>query len=954
MKIPPYITYLLRFRFIGHSERHFSHTVFVNGLLNRLICHPLPSIHTVPPPPWIVIPNPVESGRISYRAGDLYNIGVTFIGHGFPECEELRYNIAMPLHNIQDSDDISAEMPNIELKDAIPVVPPNLDEQAEFVKGMDSLILQFVMPLSIEQKFRDGTSRRFDQKYFDPAHFFKTLNRRLYDISKLGSNDPGPLVDKEPPPVSLASNNLLWLRVPSPGDEPNAPQYYGAVGKVVLCGNFSDWGKELVYGQYFHLGKNANFGFGRYIIRELDQFRRGDVSPAQYFLSAVAAKENLHTAWEAIKLKDGCAGVDGETLDDFGNQICVKVDSLQNGMLDQSYSPSPLLGIVTEDNDGKPRSLAIPTVRDRIAQRSAVQSIGPSIDRLLEDCSYAYRKGHSRFDAISAIERAYRDGYRYALRADIESFFDSVDWDRLHDKLEALFPSEPLIHLIMQWVKCPVVFKGKSIVRTRGLPQGAPISPMLANLYLDELDEEMENLGFRFVRYADDFVILCKSAIRAKEALEATKKSLADLDLKLNIEKTTVTDFDHGFRYLGYLFWRSMVIESPASRHAVDLSERENNPAHQSQYAPSWLAEIDHTNLKPLEKDLHSGRFGISSLVSTSKEASEGENKEPLYLDSPEIRVRYAKGVLLVQKPDSSDISEIPLNRLSHIFVAGRTRMTMPAALQAARAGVPVFFAQRSGDIFAAIEPKCGDWSLWQAQAEAIRNTELIIDFARQVVMAKLNNQAVILRSRNVDAIADYIDSIRSLEKTCSHLDKIDELLGYEGRGAAFYFAAFGKLIDSDWRFSGRIKHPPTDPVNAMLSFGYSMLYYRLSAALQIAGLNPALGLFHQPRGNYHALAADLQEEFRHLVDSLVLRLIRKKEILPDNFVIPANRSGCFLEEAARKKYIVAFEERLQDTFTPAGFRERVSYRMFFEYQAQQIRRLIRGKIKQYQPLKIR
>lgn len=949
---PPFVTYLLCFRFIGPTERRFSHTVFVNGLLNRLIFHPLPSIHSKPIPPWIVIPNPVESGRVNYRAGELYHIGVTFIGQGFPEFEMFRRTIATRLYG-DDSPDISGEMHNIRLEDVVPVIPPNIDEQAEILHDMDRLTLQFVTPLQIEQKFRDGTSRQFDRDYFDPAHFFKTLNRRMYDISKLGPVDPGPLEDKEPPDITMVSNDLLWLRVPSPGEKPDAPQYYGAVGKVLLERDFPAWEKDLVLGQYLHLGKNTNFGFGRYIIRELDPVRRGDVKPARDFLCAAGAKESIRTAWEAIRLKEGCTGIGGETLDNFSSDISVKIGSLSDGILNKTYSPSSLLGIVTEDSNGRPRALAIPTVTDRIAQRSAVHCIGPSIDRLLEDCTYAYRKGHSRFDAVSAIESAYRDGYRYTLRADIESFFDSVDWDRLYDKLEALFPSEPLIHLIMQWVKCPVTFRGKTINRTRGLPQGAPISPMLANLYLDEFDEEMEKLGFRFIRYADDFVILCKSAARAREALEAAKKSLTDLDLELNIKKTTITNFDHGFRYLGYLFWRSVVLESPASQQEDDvLAAKDDNPPN-IPATTGWLAETDQTALKPLEKDPQSGRIDVSPLVSTPDEISDAEGKEPLYLDSPDIRVRYAQRMLLVQKSEKGDIREIPLDRLSHIIVAGWTRMTLPAVLEAAREGIPVFCTRRSGEMFAAVNPQSPDWMLWQAQANAINNNDLILDFSRQVVMAKLNNQAVILRGRDIEAVTDDIKSIRALEKACAHVGDIDELLGHEGRGAAFYFSAFGKLIGPEWNFSKRIKYPPTDPVNALLSFGYSMLYYRLSATLHIAGLNPALGLFHQPRGNYHALAADLQEEFRHLVDSLTLRMIRKREILSDDFVLPANRSGCFLRETARKKYIVALEERSKETFTPSGFSSPVSYRRFFEYQARQIRRLITGEIKQYKPLRI-
>ncbi|MDQ3907730.1 MAG: reverse transcriptase domain-containing protein, partial [Acidobacteriota bacterium] len=132
--------------------------------------------------------------------------------------------------------------------------------------------------------------------------------------------------------------------------------------------------------------------------------------------------------------------------------------------------------------------------------------LSPSIEKLLEDCSYAYRKGFSHAGAARAVERAYEDGFRYVLDADIESFFDAVDWPRLSAKLEALFPFEPLVRLIEECVRAPVRFEGTTVERTRGLPQGASVSPLLANLYLGEFDEELcraeVNYGHEYEMFA--------------------------------------------------------------------------------------------------------------------------------------------------------------------------------------------------------------------------------------------------------------------------------------------------------------------------------------------------------------------------------------------------------------------------------------------------------------------
>ena len=123
---------------------------------------------------------------------------------------------------------------------------------------------------------------------------------------------------------------------------------------------------------------------------------------------------------------------------------------------------------------------------------------------------YAYRRGFSRQGAARAIEQAYAEGYRYVLDADIRAFFDRVDWTILFAKLEALYPDEPLVELLRAWIEAPVLFDGRHIERHCGLPQGSPVSPLLANLYLDTFDEELLDQDFRLVRFADDFVVLAK------------------------------------------------------------------------------------------------------------------------------------------------------------------------------------------------------------------------------------------------------------------------------------------------------------------------------------------------------------------------------------------------------------------------------------------------------------
>jgi group II intron reverse transcriptase/maturase len=235
------------------------------------------------------------------------------------------------------------------------------------------------------------------------------------------------------------------------------------------------------------------------------------------------------------------SGVDGVSPARFRDERETRIPALAGAVRRGEATASPLLGLpVRREDRRKVRPLAIPTVGDRVLQRAAAELLAGAVDTLFEDCSFAYRKGYSRAGAARAIQKAYRDGFRIVLDADISAFFEEVRWDRLFGLLEALFPGEPLLDLVREWVTAPVHFEGLRLRRNRGLPQGAPVSPLLANLYLDELDDEVLGEDFRLVRYADDFVVLCRDVESAERARDTVEESLAELGLELNEDETAV------------------------------------------------------------------------------------------------------------------------------------------------------------------------------------------------------------------------------------------------------------------------------------------------------------------------------------------------------------------------------------------------------------------------------
>ncbi len=280
--------------------------------------------------------------------------------------------------------------------------------------------------------------------------------------------------------------------------------------------------------------------------------------PADNLLSLVLKESNLHAAWEQVRDNQGCAGVDGVTINEFQNSLEANLLLLAMELKSGSYQPLPLLNILVDKGNGEARALSVPSVRDRVAQAALLNMLEPIFEAEFEECSFAYRKGRSVRQAIFKVKEYYEQGYQWVLDADIDAFFDSVPHERLLHKVERLVADQQVQRLVRMWVEAKV-WDGNSVFQLdKGIPQGSVISPMLANLYLDELDEELLSHGMRLVRYADDFLVLCKDEVKAHQAVAITNETLKRISLAL--DQADVVHFDQGFRFLGVVFCRSAIL----------------------------------------------------------------------------------------------------------------------------------------------------------------------------------------------------------------------------------------------------------------------------------------------------------------------------------------------------------------------------------------------------------
>jgi len=278
--------------------------------------------------------------------------------------------------------------------------------------------------------------------------------------------------------------------------------------------------------------------------------------PNDHLLERILSRENMLKAWKRVKANKGAPGIDNMSVEDFPEYARNKWDSIRESLLAGIYQPSPVRRVEIPKATGGTRPLGIPTVLDRVIQQSIYQVLMPMFDPGFSESSYGFRPGRSAKDAVYQIREYIREGYRVAVDMDLSKFFDTVNHDVLMHRVARKVRDKRVLRLIGKYLRAGVMVNGRLQATRKGVPQGGPLSPLLANILLDDLDKELERRGHRFVRYADDFIILVKSQRAGERVMLSVQRFLErKLNLKVNQEKSQValtnqTDF-LGFTFKG-------------------------------------------------------------------------------------------------------------------------------------------------------------------------------------------------------------------------------------------------------------------------------------------------------------------------------------------------------------------------------------------------------------------
>lgn len=601
-----------------------------------------------------------------------------------------------------------------------------------------------------------------------------------------------------------------------------APKHLnGLLGPLYLRGQWQQLLPWLVLASEFHIGRSSAWGMGRFALR----------TGKPFFDVWIRNAKNL-----AARMSEQLEEQDGQTESELMLAEPKRAAAeLSEEVAAGNYAPRAASAFNLTKEDGGTRALATLHPRDALLQRVVHRQLRDVLDRALQDGAVGFRPNRSVKTAKKLITRAFQEGYTHFIQTDIEEFFDHIDWDMMDRTLTMLLPQGDRLtcRLLEQFVRQPVEEHGKMQRRTRGIVQGSPLSPLLANLYLDGFDEAVADMGHRMIRYGDDILVLTKGAAAAEDALGAMSAFLESIGLRLNSSKTALAPVDLGFSFLGQDF-------------APDID----------------VEEIEKTTLR-----------------------------KPLYVCNWHSFVGIEDESVVVRRQGQT-ISRRPLRRVSEIIIMGTHSVSTALVRRCRELRIAISYCSLSGYHINTLTPPSRRFyevgTLHTKQFEALCShpfESARMRTAQELVAAKIHNYQRWLADLGKQGLRPGLEELDRLVKRLPGTRTMDSLRGLEGNAARITFSLVRQLVRREgFGCTGREPHRGGDPYNSLLDFAYYLLFTRLNALVRARGLNPYLGFLHSEKNDYESLVSDLQEPFRARMDRLVVKCINLRIIQAEHF----------------------------------------------------------------------
>ncbi|WP_047044098.1 CRISPR-associated endonuclease Cas1 [Vibrio mexicanus] len=616
--------------------------------------------------------------------------------------------------------------------------------------------------------------------------------------------------------------------------------------------------------------------------------------------------QELEKGWDKVKSNKGMAGVDGVTVMRFADEIKQNLQTLQERWNNGEYQSLPYRTVTLSKPNKKDRLLAIPAVKDRIIHSAIAQKLIATFEPEFEHISYGYRPNRSYTHAIHHIEHLRDQDYSYVVDGDIYGYFDHICHHTLAEIMRRYLPEnwvDSILNLLLsKQVNDDKLAFGKD--KGLGIPQGSPLSPILANLYLDGFDEALLDRGEQIIRYADDFVVLVKSESQAQSCLSFISQYLSQLKLQLNPCKTQVVSFQDGFTFLGVSFLDNIVIPLKShtekalvsiGKHELELDEDDihelKNEEDQQLNHTLW-----HTSLPPALRTLQSAIYDDNSAMPMEPDSARIERLSLNHIARLKLIYIHKQGATVHKKGNrlnifaqGKPINSIPAHSIDMILCFGAIHLTQAVQRFCLETDICVVWLTQSGQYLGCLSaPFQGDPELTRAQILSKDNDTVRLSLVRFFLRSKINNCLGLMRRQNKKQQRDKTCEKRivGLRNQLDSQQTVASMRGTEGAAAREYFQWLRQQIDPKWHFTSRNRQPPKDPINAMLSYGYTLLFHNVRALTEARGLLPHIGYLHGSQPRQPALVLDLMEGYRPwVVDELVVQLAKKGVVSLDHFI---------------------------------------------------------------------
>lgn len=610
---------------------------------------------------------------------------------------------------------------------------------------------------------------------------------------------------------------------------------------------------------------------------------------AEINLEAIFDEENLQKALESFKGKRDSCGADGVMVSDLeeywdANQVVIR-DAIYSG----NYSPGIVKQREIVSKVGKHRIISQINTVDRFILRAVAQVVSGVLDTEFSEHSYAYRENKGTLAAAEYAASCMQDGKKWSAELDIQHFFDCIPHDRMIEKLRRYVKDKRVINLIISFLHCTIEDDYRISQKTLGIVQGSPLSPVLSNLYLNDIDQYMEEKGYYFCRFGDNINTYTTSYEEAWQQLQEVKSYLQEKESLLINEGRTGVFKGMNRRLLGFVF------EEKGGRVIVKRAKNAEKTVFRGWYT---------TGIQKVDRNYHLINDGI---LTRQDYNILFENKE---------RKKY-----------------IPVETMDSLYIYSNTIFTSEFFSFMNKKGLHIAFFDKFGEKIGSFVPQNSRKNMKTGikQIEIYQNDRERIEIARKLEIASIANLRANLRyygrRKESEILTQAVEQMSVYIKKLNEAQNINGLMLIEAQARQKYYQCFNEILNNkEFTFTKRTRRPPKDPLNSMISFGNTMLYQRVANEINRTSLDIRIGFVHAAGFRAESLNLDIADLFKPIiVDRTIFTLVNRKMIHAADFVEVENE-GIFISGEGKKLFIREFERKLYQTMLIDGQQRTYDY----------------------------